>query len=248
MSNPKYVIAYPFGGRPVPVDWHLAVRSLQIPTNSRVTELCSRGKCLEDAQTSMIEQALEIGAQYILFIEDDTAPPPNTIMELGRVLDAADDSVMACGGIYTTRSQSPEPIVYMAPGEGCFWNWRVGDVFPCWAVGFGCVMLKLKLFQLMPKPWFVELKSREDVARYPELFPPVPEGARTGVSTDMFFYTKLAHMGFKVLAHGGVLPVHWDVGTQTPYWLPRNSPPTQGVRLNGVEYGWTDPAIDMVQI
>jgi len=42
--NPKYVIAYPFGGRPVPVDWHLAVRSLKIPTNCRVTEIFRRAR------------------------------------------------------------------------------------------------------------------------------------------------------------------------------------------------------------
>jgi len=59
----------------------------------------------------MVEQALEMGAKYIRFIEDDTAPPPDTIGELGRILDHSDDSVMACGGIYTTRSKPPEPLV-----------------------------------------------------------------------------------------------------------------------------------------
>jgi len=240
----------------VPVDWHLAVRSLKIPTNCRVTEIFRRARLdetgkwiwsLEDAQTSMVEQALEMGAKYILFIEDDTAPPPDTIGELGRILDLSDDSVMACGGIYTTRCKPPEPLVYTAPGEGCHWNWRLGDIFPCLWMGFGCQMLKMKIFEMMPKPWFRELKTWQELAEYPELFPELPgKSDRTGVSTDFFFFTKLRHMGFKVLAHGGVLPVHWDIETQTGYWLPKDSPPVRGVKFNGKEYGWTDPAMQIV--
>jgi hypothetical protein len=222
----------------VPVDWHLAVRSLVIPTNVRTSEIFRRGMILEDAQTSMAEQALGMGAQYILFIEDDTAPPPGVIGELGRVLDTSDDSVMACGGIYTTRCDPPEPIVYMGPGQGAHWKWKLGDIFPCHAVGFGCVMLKTEIFKLMPKPWFKELKTIEEVREYQELFEVEDDQRRGGVSTDMFFYAKLAHMGFKVLAHGGVLPVHWDVEKQVGYWLPKGSYPVEGVCFNGQEYGW----------
>jgi hypothetical protein len=260
--NPKFVIAYPFGGRPVPVDWHLAVRSLKIPTNCRVTEICTRARIgedgrwkwsLEEAQTHLVEQAIEMGTKYILFIEDDTAPPPETIMELGRVLDGSDESVMACGGIYTTRSNPPEPLVYIRPGEGCFWDWKIGDVFECCYMGFGCQMLKMEIFKLMPKPWFRELKTWDDIRQYPELFPETLPGEssnhcdeRTGMSTDFFFFAKLARMGFKVLAHGGVLPVHWDVEKQIPYWLPKGSPPTRGIRIDGKEYGWTDPAMEIL--
>jgi len=253
--NPKYVIAYPFGGRPVPVDWHLAVRSLKIPTNSRVTEICRRahrgadGKwvgSLEDSQTSLVEEALRLDAKYILFIEDDTAPPPDTIMALGQVLDNADEDVMACGGIYTTRTSPPEPLVFMAPGEGCYWNWRLGDVFPCWAMGFGCTMIRMEIFKLMPRPWFRELKTWQEIAEFPGLFPELPgKSDRTGISTDLFFFSRLAKMGYKVLAHGGVLPVHWDAETQIGYYLPKGSPPVRGIKFNGEEYGWTDPALQL---
>lgn len=255
--KPKFVIAYPFGGRPVPCDWHLAVRSLIIPSNVNVREVCRRsyvkdGKYtipLEKAQTEMVEQALEMDAEYILFIEDDTIPPPGVIGELGRVLETSDESVMTCGGIYTTRINPPEPIVYMGPGQGAYWNWKLGDVFPCWATGMGCTMIKTKIFKIMPKPWFKELKSMEEVKEFPDLFPEALEeitpGKKGGVSTDLFFFTKLAKMGFKALAHGGVLPVHWDVEKNEGYWLPKGMPPTLGVTVNGQEYGWTDPKLQV---
>jgi hypothetical protein len=243
--KPKIVIAYPFGGRPVPVDWHLAVRSLIIPTNSRTVEIFRRSMTLDEAQTSMVEQALELGSEYILFIEDDTAPPPGVIIELSRVLETADESFMACGGIYTTRCDPPEPIVYMGPGQGSYWNWKMGDIFPCWAVGFGCLMLKTKIFRMMPKPWFKTLSNIEQVREYPELFPIEESSKNSGVSGDMFFYTKLAQMGFKVLAHGGVLPIHWSPDNKS-YWLPANFGPTDGVIYEGKPFGWTNP--DMVKV
>ena len=252
--QPKFVIAYPFGGRPVPCDWHLAVRSLLMPSNVNVREIYRRsifkdGKYtipLEDAQNGMVEEALKMGADYILFIEDDTIPPPGTLLELSRVLETSEDTVMSCGGIYTTRNNPPEPIVYMGPGQGSYWNWRLGDIFPCWATGMGCTMIRTKIFQMMPKPWFKELKTLEEVLQFPDLFPNTAEaktGNRGGVSTDLFFFSKLAHMGFKHLAHGGVLPIHWDVVKNEGYWLPKGMPPTKGVQFNGVEFGWSDPAI-----
>lgn len=225
----SYVIAIPYGGRPLALDWHLATQSMIVPTNSSSTEIFRRGMPLAEAQTSMVEQALELGAEYILFIEDDTEPPANTVVELRRALASADGDFIACGGIYTTRSAAPEPIVYKAPGEGSYWNWKVGDIFPCWAVGFGCLLLKTSIFRLMPKPWFKTLDTLEEMKEYLDLFPHVQRlnWKSTGVSSDIFFFAKLAKMGFKVLAHGGVLPKHWDMVNYKPCVLPENSYPLQ---------------------
>ncbi len=223
--KPKYVVAYPFGGRAVPCDWHIAVWSILAPTNSSSVEIFRRGMSLEDAQTSMVEEALGVGAEYILFIEDDTEPPLNVMVELGRVLETSD--AMACGGIYTTRTEAPEPIVYMGPGQGAYWNWKVGDVFPCWSIGFGCLMIKMEVFRQMDKPWFRQLDTLEQVREFPDLFPGAFERnwKSIGVTSDIFFFTKFAVMGFKVLAHGGVLPKHWDMEKNKPCVLPENSYP-----------------------
>jgi hypothetical protein len=222
---PKYVIAYPFGGRPVPCDWHLAVWSMLAPTNSNSVEIFRRSMPLDIAQESMAQEAVRLGAEYILFIEDDTEPPVNAIVELGRVLETSD--AMACGGIYTTRTEAPEPIVYMGTGSGSYWNWKVGDVFPCWSIGAGCLMIRTKVFELMPKPWFRTLSTLEAVRQYPDLFPQAleREWKNIGVTSDIFFCTKLAKHGYKVMAHGGVLPKHWDMERNVPCVLPENSYP-----------------------
>jgi hypothetical protein len=250
----------------VPCDWHLAIRSLQIPSNSRTIEVFRRSYTKPDgswtcpidkAQTEMAEWALEQGAEYILYIEDDTIPPPGVVGELGRILDNSPESVMVCGGIYTTRANPPEPIVYMGPGEGSYWKWKIGDVFPCWAIGFGCTMVRVKIFELMPKPWFKVCTDLQQLIEFPELFPEIVElfpelmdnkvpRRGVGISSDLFFFTKLRNMGFTVLAHGGVLPVHYDVEKNRGYWIPKGSLPTQGVVIEGKEYGWTNPDLELV--
>lgn len=221
---------------------------LQYPTNTTHQKLFRKGKEQDVALNEMCEEALRIGAEYILTIDDDTQPPPSVILDLMHVLETSDESVMACGGIYTTKTVPPEPIVYMGLGQGAYWNWKLGDVFPCWAVGNGCLMVRTKLFEMMPRPWYKYLHTPEDMMQFPDLFPEILEGhpSDVEVSPDVFFFKRLEQMGFKVMAHGGVLPVHWDVTTNKAYWLPKDTPPTRGISVNGKEYGWTDPEMTVV--
>ncbi len=239
--KPKFTIAMPHSGRPVPVDWHIQMSMLQYPTNTTHQKLFRKGLPQDVALNEMAEQSLEVGAEYMLSIDDDTQPPPGVILELIRVLEGAEEAVMACGGIYTTKSNPPEPIVYLDMGQGSYWNWRIGDIFPCFAVGNGCLMVRTKIFQMMPKPWYRDINTREELEKYPDLFADMIAGdpQEVQVSPDIFFFSRLRQMGFTVLAHGGVLPVHWDVSTNKSYWMPKGSPPTKDVAFNGVPFGWT---------
>ena len=90
-------------------------------------------------------------------------------------------------------------------------------------------MIKMEVFKKMPKPWFKTLKTLAEVREFPDLFPEALERNwnNIGVSSDLFFFTKFAKMGFKVLAHGGVLPKHWDMDKNKPCVLPQNSYPLQ---------------------
>jgi hypothetical protein len=237
--KPKFVLAMPHSGRPIPCDWHIQMTLLQYPTNTTHLKLFRKGIPQDQALNEMSEEALRVGADYILTIDDDTQPPPGVILELMRVLETSDESVMACGGIYTTKVNPPEPIVYLAPYQGAYWNWKMGDIFPCFAVGNGCLMVRTKLFEMMPKPWYRWLNSVDDLRQYPDMFPELlaSNPQEVSISPDIFFFTKLAQAGFKVLAHGGVLPIHWD-DKGNSYWLPKNTPPTKDVTYGGVPFGW----------
>lgn len=243
----KFVIATAHSGRPVPVDWHLAMKNLQYPTNTGHFDVWRKGLPQDVALNEMTQQALDLGCEYILTIDDDTQPPPSAILDLMRVLETSDSSVMACGGIYTTRTNPPEPIVYKEKHSGAFWRWKIGEVFPCWAVGNGCLMIRTEVFKMMPKPWYKWLRTVDDLIQHADLFPEILETKPQSVqiSPDIFFFTRLEQMGFKCLAHGGVLPIHWDSDGKA-YWMPKNTYPTEGMMLNGKEFGWTNPDLENV--
>jgi hypothetical protein len=222
------------------------MKLLQLPTNTTHIDIFRKGMPVAEASNSMVEQAMEAGCEYILFIDDDTQPPPQTILMLMQVLENSEPEVMACGGIYCTKVNPPEPIVYLEHGQGAHWDWKMGDVFPCWALGKGCLMIRMEIFKLMPKPWFAWPRTREEVEKFSDLFPDMlaTNSQIFDVSDDIFFFTRLRQMGFKVLAHGGVLPIHWSADNK-PYWLPQGIGPTKGVTLNGKPFGWVNPELEL---
>ena len=122
--------------------------------------------------------------------------------------EAQGTNVMVCGGIYCVKQDPPQPLVFMAPNDGPYWKWRVGDVFECWGLGTGCMMIRTDVFQHLERPWF---KTSSEVG--------------FAETDDLYFCTKVANAGFKVKAHGGVLCKHWDVKNSLIYTLPKNSYP-----------------------
>jgi hypothetical protein len=76
----------------------------------------------------------------------------------------------------------------------------------------------MEAFRRMSKPWFAQLETLDQIKQYPDLFPEAHDRnwKSCGVTSDIFFFTKFAKMGFKVMAHGGVLPRHWNMDKNVP--------------------------------
>jgi hypothetical protein len=237
--KPKLAIATAFGGRPVIPQWHIAMQNLQQPRNSIHVWLHVLGQKMDDAYNALAQQSLDLGAEYTMFVDDDVQIPPTTLVELLRVLENAEPDVMAAGAVCTTRQEPPQPLVFQSFGGGTFWKWKLGDIFPCYAVGSGAMMVRNEAFLRMEKPWFKQIRTIEELNDYPGLFEPEEMATLEEISVDFFFCQKLAKAGFKVMAHGGILPIHWSP-EGIPYWMPAGSYPTRGVEVNGKEFGWKE--------
>lgn len=173
----------------------------------------------------IVEKAISAGFEYLFFLDDDTCCPNFTLKYLHYQL-ANDPLAMVCGGIYCTKEEIPCPLVFKELGSGPFYEWKVGDVFSCKGLGTGSMMMKTKVFEHLSKPWFFEPNETPvdktitlgDVENVPLL--------HEGGTDDLFFCKKVTDAGFKILAHGGVLPVHLgDDGKM--FTLPLNSYPCQ---------------------
>lgn len=167
------------------------------------------------------EKAIEHGYEYLQFIDDDTVCPPYTFRALHYQL-ANNPDVAVCGGIYCTREENPQPLVFMEIGGGSFYEWKLGDIFPCAALGCGAMMIKTKVFKDVPKPWFKEVDEC-----------PGPQIVSEKMTEDFYFCKKVAEAGYKVLAHGGVLAGHIGQNRRV-YTLPPDSYPLKGMKVEEI--------------
>lgn len=192
--------------------WGVACMTIDWPGgldfNLRIVE----GMRVDDARNMIVEEAIKAGAKYIWFIDDDTLPPRHACKKLLRVLQQ-DPEAMVCAGIYCSKTDLPEPWVWTEPRNGVYWGWKLGDIFDCELIATGCMMIRAELFKHLEKPWFKEVDTID-----------TEKGEGQRWTDDLYFCDKVRKAGFRIVAHGGVLPIHWDRKTKAAYGIP-NGPP-----------------------
>jgi cellulose synthase/poly-beta-1,6-N-acetylglucosamine synthase-like glycosyltransferase len=216
-------ICIPSSGRYCPPEWGIALALLQCPPNTNQIYLTIKGAKRDRARNELVEQALSYNTRYVLFLDDDNPPPPDTLYKLLQVMDSSDDDVAVCAGIYGTKTNPSAPLVFQGESVGSFWKWKKGDVFECERIATGCMMIRASAFARIPKPWFVDIESTEQ-AREHNLLSPVSNPPYYQMTDDIYFCRKVREAGMRILAHGGVLPGHWDEHGNV-YFLPDDSYP-----------------------
>lgn len=204
-------ITIPQSGRYNPPEWALSLALLQTAPNVKVMYLATKGVRRDEARDELLEKARSIGARYALMLDDDTPPPPDTILKLQYVMDNAADDVAIVGGIYCSKSVPAHPLVFKDSVNGPFWRWKVGEVFECEFLGAGCMLIKLSVLEHLYRPWFHDVEEATD-------------RSTLHVTDDVWFCRKVRAAGYRILAHGGVLPTHWDEDGNS-YSLPSDSYP-----------------------
>lgn len=226
----KVMLGVPFSGRFVPPEWAMSLAAIEWPAGTSHSAVMIKGNNRELNRTRLVKAAQKMGAQYILMLDDDTAPPYDVVRYLTNTLDQADDDVAVAAGIYTTKVTPCTPIVYKERHMGPFWRWKYGEVFETWGIGTGCMMIRMSVFDRLPEPWFRDIHSLEEAKGDPIALPPGEETPQGGfsMSDDLYFCEKLKQHGYKVLAHGGVLPLHFSQDGKA-HRLPNDSFPLKDV-------------------
>lgn len=202
------------GRATVPVEMIPALCMQSWPTNINMAIITRYGMSTDEGRISAVKDAQALGSKYIWFVDDDTVPPIDAGRHLVYLLEQ-NANVMVAGGIYTTRVAPPEPIVYMEPGAGSHWDWKVGETFKCWGLGTGCMMINMEVFDHIEQPWFKTTMEADKKQ-----------------TDDLYFCERVHAAGFDIMAHGGILCHHYDLERGTIYQLPRNSKPYQN-RIEG---------------
>ena len=217
-DKPGLLFGITFYKRPVQPEWAMSIVSLvgSLPINTSYGFSLSKDHPIAEARNAIAEQAIKNHVKYLFFIDDDTAPPNFAVSRLMSILEG-DSKVGVAGGIYFTKTNPPQPVVGRKFGQGPSWDWKLGDVFECETLGTGCMMIRTAIFEHLEKPWFKEVS---------ELHP--SEGIESlKMTDDVYFLHKVKEAGYKIMADGGTIPLHWDVNTGEHYTIPVDSPPVR---------------------
>lgn len=201
-------------GRLIPPELVVAMSLQPQPTHFSHGFLIVKGLPVDKARCVLAEKALEVGAKYLWFVDDDTIPPPNTLQRLIYVLDNHPE-IKAIGGVYVTKAPVPQPVVFRGAGLGSFWHWKKDDIFEVTGIGAGCLLIRTDVFNEIPKPWF----------EFQESYSNTPEIPSSLVSEDISFCNKVRDAGYRVFAHGGILCDHFDANTGNTYQMAPDSYP-----------------------
>jgi SAM-dependent methyltransferase len=203
----KVLLGLPFAGGPryVPPEWAVALATIAWPMNCRYALAPAKGMPREQARTEIVERALKHRAQYVAMLDDDIQPPPDWIQALVRELDSRPEYDVISA---ICPSPNREPMVFAKPADGPYWHWKQGDIFEIAECATACILIRTDLFKRIPKPWFMDLNTTEEcVAAGTQIMFEQDRGAMTD---DIYFCQKAVAAGAKLLAHGGVLPIHWN--------------------------------------
>ncbi len=149
----RFIIGTPTTGL-VRMEWVQARYSQLIPTNWSSAEImhwiptyCPLQYLVSDAQNIIVKKAIEQDAEWLFFLEQDNIIPPNTLWRFNDYMRKGNIPVVS--GLYFTKSNPPEPMLYRGVGNSYYDKWHIGD--KVWVDGLptGCLLVHMSIMRAM---------------------------------------------------------------------------------------------------
>lgn len=158
-GDPGYVnrllVATPTRGT-VRIEWVNARYGQIIPTNWSMVMMIQAMHSfivehyqVDDAQNLIVKEAIDKQFEWLLLLEDDTCPPPDAFVKFNEYIRK--DEVPVVSGLYYTKSEPSEPLLYRGRGTSFYDNWKMGDKVWVDGVPTGCLLIRVKLLEEMWK-------------------------------------------------------------------------------------------------
>ena len=125
----------------IPCNWSM------MQTTEYIATVAPLGYLVADAQNLIVRTAVEGDFEWLLFIEDDTIPPPDAFLKLNEYMRSEEFPVVS--GLYYTKSHPAEPLIYREMGFSYYDDFAFGD--KVWASGIptGFFLCSMKVMRLM---------------------------------------------------------------------------------------------------
>lgn len=154
---------------------------------SSITLLVQQGNIIPDSRRALVEKSIELGASHLWFIDSDIVVP---LEALNRLIGHHKDVVCAT---YNSRYND-----HVQLGNRDMSASVANGLLPMATVPLGCALIKLSIFESLPRPWFNYLLG------------PAPGKVRD-ISEDSWFCKQAREAGIKIwmdpsikLGHAGM--------------------------------------------
>lgn len=138
----------------VRVEWVNYRYGQVIPTNWSMVEMLQFMNAyyplryqVADAQNMIVKEAVEKDFEWLFLIEHDTIIPRDCFVRINQYMKEKRHPVVS--GLYYTRSQPSEPILYRGRGVGAYTNWKKGDRVWVDGVPTGCLLIHCGILRKM---------------------------------------------------------------------------------------------------
>lgn len=157
MNDPGYVnrvlVATPTAGS-VRIEWVMARYGQIIPTNWSQVQLNQFMNSfvpvqyeIGHAQNLIVKAAIEKDFEWLMLIEDDVLLPPDAFIRFNKYM--RDEKHPVVSGLYYTRSEPSEPMIYRGRGTSFYDKWKQGDVVECDGLPTGVLLVHVGLLKAM---------------------------------------------------------------------------------------------------
>jgi len=128
-------------GQVIPCNWEAGSLEIGIPSAVPMKYLVA------DAQNLIVQHGIQQGHEWLLLWEDDVMPPIDLFMKLNEYIRTCEVPVVS--GLYYTKSEPSEPLVYKEFGKSFFGDWKLGDKVWVKGVPTGMLLVHFSVLKLM---------------------------------------------------------------------------------------------------
>ncbi len=223
----------------VPIEMMANPLQLVMPLLTSVQFLFRKSILSAQARNEMTWQAIENGVKYIAYWDDDTLWPPKAFYDMHNIMERHPEAAVI-SGVYTTRDDCQEPLVYKQHGQGAYWDFNTnrGIIEPIFGAGAGCMLARVSALIEMREvldeaPWWLDTHdlTRQGMwghdirfcKRMHEL-----TAKKLGISLeevyDDIYHNRVREGSWQVYLAGWIHCGHLDITTQKVYELPKDAP------------------------
>ena len=195
MKEPYVMIGVPSGGG-IDAVWTNSIMGLKA-NGIKTCFLVDMAKPLDKSRYRIVEEAKKQGCSHLFFVDDDTFVPPTSLKQL---LSHDKDIV---SGQYFQKVPPYLPITLKKipedkkdPGDAPYCPHYPTQMAKVDAVGMGCCLIKMEVFDKVPKPYFKWMYWETE------------EGEPSWLGEDIWFCEQAIEAGFDVWVDPTIICKH----------------------------------------